>query len=151
MNGFTRRCRSHTCLRTASFSSSSCPHNAASSGSRLRSSGRVMVPRSLHRPGPFSVEENATPQLEVEKRPKQQSAVFASAHMLGDKRTHHLRLQKGVHPRTVVLDDATHVIDALAAEPARVWSGKTLLGTGGDPVDVFRENLTQENLAVTGN
>ena len=75
-----------------------------------------------------SLEEGLRPLLETEERPDQQPAVLAAAEVVVDERAGRRRRRATRRCARPSQEPAPHVVDALAAEPARVRAAEPLLG-----------------------
>src|SRR5579875_817295 len=116
---------------------------------------RAAVPRGscrgeLPRPA-FGRHEALHEFFHVEQRPDQQTAVRPPREMLAEQGFHLATVEHVIDARLRAEQAAPHVVDRLAAIPARVRSGEALLEAVGDlGRDVALHELAQDELAVAG-
>src|SRR5579884_2104109 len=95
------------------------------------------------------LEKRPAPPLEAEQRPDEQAPVNAARGVLVEDPAHVCRVEELVDPGLRVAQEPVQILDALAAEPARVGGAEALLLAGGGAGRQHAlHRLPQDELAV---
>src|SRR5712691_623531 len=97
------------------------------------------------------IEKCATPVLDAQQRPDEEPPVYPPLQMIVEQPPHHAAIEILVDPGLIVAEHRSDVVDALAAEPARVGCREAFFHSLRYRLRyVALHGLAQQQLAVTG-